>query len=75
MRICQDRLTRNVWIMRHFLWEKFDGSKIHGRVAWDMDCRPKERGYLGIGRLVVKNFALSAKWLWRFPLEIEALWY
>lgn len=62
-------------IMRRFLWEGFDSNNGRSAVAWDVCCKPKEKGGLGIGSLVHKNKALLSKWLWRFPLELEALWH
>lgn len=41
---------------------------------WDMVCRPKEEGGLGIGNVESKNISLLSKWLGRFPLESNSLW-
>ena len=38
-------------------------------------CLPKVYGGLGVGNLVRRNKSLLFKWLWRFPLETDALWY
>jgi len=36
--------------------------------------RPKEKGGLGVGDLLLKNAALLFKWWWRFACEEGALW-
>ena len=62
-------------IMRNFFWEGFESSKSRSAMAWEVCCRPKVKGGLGLGGLKKKNQALLAKWLWRFPLENGALWH
>lgn len=44
-------------------------------VRWEDGCRPKGVGGLGIGCLKEKNFALLAKWLWRFLGDRGSLWH
>ena len=44
-------------------------------MGWDTCCLPKIKGGLGFGNLTIKNNALLAKWLWRFPIEEDALWH
>lgn len=39
-----------------------------------MISSPKEKGRLGIGRVMDTNFALLCKWKWRFLIEIDPLW-
>lgn len=51
-----------------------DGKKDH-LIIWEVVSRPKVKGGLGIGNLLVKNKAFLGKWLWRFPLESESLWH
>lgn len=43
-------------------------------VAWDRICSPKDRGGLGVKRLVLFNPTLLGKWLWRFVGKGERLW-
>jgi hypothetical protein len=38
---------------RHCLWRKKDKEKVHSLAAWDMVCRPKKKGGLGIINLKV----------------------
>ena len=39
-----------------------------------MVIKPKSSGGLGLGSLENKNWALFAKWWWRFGEEKETLW-
>src|SRR4051812_21592298 len=41
---------------------------------WDIICRPKEQGGLGIKNLEVKNRCLLSKWLYRLSAETEGMW-
>src|SRR4051794_36929897 len=45
---------------RHFLWRKSAdiNSTAHSLAAWNMVCKPKTKGGLGILNLKVKNVAL-----------------
>ncbi|EXB23112.1 Electron transfer flavoprotein-ubiquinone oxidoreductase [Morus notabilis] len=61
-------------LMRDFFWEGFSDDSSTDLVAWEQVCKPKELGGLGIGNIRKRNEALLAKWLWRFPLERDALW-
>ncbi|EXB99413.1 hypothetical protein L484_016389 [Morus notabilis] len=61
--------------MRDFFWEGFSEDSATHLVAWNEVSRPKEVGGLGIGNMRKRNQALLAKWLWRFPLEFDSLWY
>ncbi|PON92327.1 LOW QUALITY PROTEIN: hypothetical protein TorRG33x02_118320 [Trema orientale] len=62
-------------LMHDFLWEGEDLLGGEHLVAWDLVCRPKLQGGLGIGNVLARNKALPMKWLWRFPKKRYALWY
>ncbi|KAK2644337.1 hypothetical protein Ddye_019532 [Dipteronia dyeriana] len=47
--------------------------KIH-TVDWNTLCNSKKNGGLGIGKMLVKNQSLLAKWVWRFGIDDKALW-
>jgi hypothetical protein len=51
---------------RHCLWRKKDKNKIQSLAAWDMICKPKDKGGLGILNLSVQNNALLLKHLHKF---------
>jgi hypothetical protein len=51
---------------RHCLWRKKDKNKVQSLAAWDMICKPKNQGGLGILNLSVQNTALLLKHLHKF---------
>ena len=59
-------------LQRDFLWSGIrDDRKIH-LVNWFKVCRPVKNGGLGIQCLRRFNYALLAKWLWRYGWENDA---
>jgi hypothetical protein len=61
-------------MQRSFFWG--DGCmkrKLHA-VSWDILCKSKRNGGLGIGRIQDKNKSFLAKWVWRFGKEDNAFW-
>jgi hypothetical protein len=63
-------------IRRHCLWNKKtdDGEKCNSLVAWDMVCRPKKKGGLGILNLKLQNQGLLQKYLHKFYNKIDTPW-
>lgn len=59
---------------RDLLWEGGGNKKMY-LVSWEVVCRPKSYGSLGIGRLKDQNTVLLSKWLWRFATERGSLWH
>ena len=56
-----------------FFWQE-DGEKKKYRLAkWDVVCRPKDQGGLGIHDLCIKNSALLGKWLFKLLTE-DGIW-
>ena len=56
-------------LRRDFLWERMsDKRKLH-LVKWEDVVKPKVTGVLGLCNLEFKNWALLAKWWWRFEEE------
>ena len=64
-----------VKICRSFLWcgkEEAGGGKC--AVAWDMVCRPRWAGGLGVTNLKWMNIAPQAKWLWLQHADATRPW-
>ncbi|RVW16209.1 Transposon TX1 uncharacterized 149 kDa protein [Vitis vinifera] len=62
-------------LQRDFLWSGIGEGKRDHLVRWDIVCRPKTIGGLGLGNISRRNLALLGKWLWRYPREGSALWH
>ena len=60
--------------MRDFLWGDNNLSSSH-LVSWEEVTRPKHKGGMEIGNLVLRNKSLLLKWLWRFTRERDMLWH
>lgn len=43
-------------------------------VSWEVVCRSKDKGGLGLRELNLFNLSLLGKWSWRLLVEKEALW-
>ena len=41
-------------------------------VGWEVCCKPKKEGGLGLDNIVSKNKSLAAKWLWCFALHFDS---
>jgi hypothetical protein len=52
-----------------FFWEREDNKKKYRLTKWNIICRPKEQGGLGIEVLELKNKCLLAKWLFKILNE------
>nr|KYP59376.1 Putative ribonuclease H protein At1g65750 family [Cajanus cajan] len=67
-------IKENVAIQRDFLWRGVkDGSKIPW-VKWEMVCKSKVEGGLGIKDVRLFNWALLGKWVWKNMLSLGMLW-
>ena len=55
-------------LMRDFLWGGDNDSSCH-LVRWEEVIKPKHKGGLEIGNLILRNKSLLVKWLWRFTRE------
>ena len=54
-----------------FFWQSDEAKKKYRLARWDIMCRPKDQGGLGIENLEVKNRCLLSKWLYRISTETE----
>jgi hypothetical protein len=59
---------------RHCLWRRKDKEKIHSLAAWNMICKPKSKGGLGIIDLRIQNVALLLKYLHKFYNNDDTPW-
>jgi len=61
-------------LQRRFLWGWEKEKMPIAWVSWEMVCKPKEEGGLGIRDIRKFNYALLAKWRWRFLTEEKGRW-
>ena len=56
-------------VQRDFLW---GGGNLEGKihvVKWDVVCTDKNKGGLGLRKIVMLNRALLGKWIWKYACE------
>jgi hypothetical protein len=59
---------------RHCLWAKKDKERHNSLAAWEMVCKPKDKGGLGVINLEIQNDALLLKHLFKFFNHAETPW-
>ena len=57
-----------------FFWQSDELKRKYKLAKWDIICRPKDQGGLGIENLEVKNRCLPSKWMYKFSVESDATW-
>jgi hypothetical protein len=48
-----------------FFWQSKENKKKYRLTKWNIICRPKDQGYLGIEVRELQNKCLLAKWLFK----------
>ncbi|MCH85394.1 LINE-1 reverse transcriptase like [Trifolium medium] len=61
-------------IQREFLWGYKGGRNRISWVKWDIVCKPKKLGGLGVRDIRAVNISLLAKWRWRLLEDDNAMW-
>jgi hypothetical protein len=61
-------------IQREFLWGCKGGRARISWVKWDVVCKPKKLGGLGVRDIRAVNISLLAKWRWRLLEDDNAMW-
>ena len=57
-----------------FFWQSDEAKRKYRLARWDILCRPKDQGGLGIENLEIKNKCLMRKWLYMLETEPEGMW-
>jgi hypothetical protein len=57
----------------NFFWQSDENKKKYRLSRWNILCRPKDQGGLGIEVLELKNKCLLSKWLFKLLSE-EGMW-
>ena len=60
-------------MQREFLWNSFAEVNQIKWIKWEVVCRPKCEGGLGVKSLESFNKILIAKWRWRFLHDHDAI--
>ena len=71
LRVVARRLEK---LQRDFLWGGESTERKAHLVNWERVCVGKEKGGLGLRKLVPLNKALLGKWVWRFAHAKEEMW-
>ena len=66
-------LQRLDYYRSRFFWQGDSKKKKYRLVKWNVVCRPKDQGGLGIHDLETKNTALLGKWLFKLLTE-DGVW-
>ena len=68
-------IIKEIWaIQRNFLWGSSETKQRWALVDWEMMCKPKRNGGLGLRDLKVADRVMSAKIWWRWVTHTEEPW-
>lgn len=62
-------LSRLDYFRSRFFWQGDSEKNKYRLTRWNIICRPKDQGGLGVQDLLIKNSALLGKWLFRLLTE------
>jgi hypothetical protein len=60
-------------IRAKFLWQRADEKFKYHMAKWEMVCRPRDQGGLGIINTRYMNNCLLVKWIWKIFQEPDEL--
>ena len=60
-------------LSREFFWKKNNIEKGMPLIAWDLVCRPKDRGRIGLRKTAAVNIAFQCKLAWKILTNNESL--
>jgi len=58
-----------------FLWQGAEEKFRYHMAKFEMVCRPKDQGSLGIINTKIMNDCLLVKWIWKIHLKPNSLWF
>ena len=61
------------YFRRRFFWQSTEHKRKYHLTRWNIICRPKDQGGLGIELLEIKNRCLLSKWLFKL-LNEQGVW-
>jgi hypothetical protein len=62
-------------IRAKFLWQGAEDKFRYHMAKFDMVCRPKDEGGLGIINTKIMNDCLLVKWIWKIYQQPDELWF